>query len=244
MRERQIHFSDPMVRAILDGRKTQTRRPIQGHHVVEEGPQTAGLWRIPWPSHPRLVAVCPFGAPGDRLWVRETFKDWALSGAGEPWRIQYRADGGHVDLPSCPDDEWLSCPNQWRPSVHMPRWASRLTLQVISVRVERLRDITEEDARAEGLPPNWTGPLDQGRGGRDEHGNPIIGWRPDLHGFLGPNAERFEDSYEDENEAWSTNARRVFGWWWDSIYGGKPSLSWEAGPWVWVVDFERVGTAP
>jgi hypothetical protein len=131
-------FSAPMVRAILDGRKTVTRRTLKS-------PNADG---------------CPYGQPGDRLWVRETC--WLLglvddgeprvvgldaSGeAGDPPRVWYAADGDRPTLPQYPPWCWLR-----RNSIHMPRWASRITLEVTSVGVERLHDITEDDARAEGV---------------------------------------------------------------------------------------------
>jgi len=135
MTERPIIFSGPMVRAILDGRKTQTRR------VVKNSPE----------------GVCPYGKPGERLWVRET---WATSkslehckpsglASGAP--IEYRAGG--TNLPS--DDsmfDWLRDRGRWRPSIHMPRWASRITPNVTSVRVERVQDISNLGAFAEGTP--------------------------------------------------------------------------------------------
>jgi hypothetical protein len=155
MRERPILFSDPMVRAILEGRKTQTRRVVKGMALE---------WLAPDVFTPDVVAdpanhLCPYGAPGDLLWVRETWNEfWAeeltegrysqTGQAGSParlperMRVAYRADG---DLAHAEHGR-----ARWRPSIHMPRWASRLTLRVTSVRVERLRAITEEDARAEG----------------------------------------------------------------------------------------------
>ena len=101
MKERPIIFSGSMVRAILDGRKTQTRRAVK----VEKG------FAITNPEPPPHFYPCPYGQPGDRLWVRET----------------------------------------WKPSIHMPRWDSRLTLEIVSVRVERLQDISKEDAESEGV---------------------------------------------------------------------------------------------
>jgi hypothetical protein len=146
--ERPILFSAPMVRAILDGRKTQTRRIVKGvdgnswirikggygTHVVDE----------------KALAACPYGVPGDRLWVRETFQirdtikgRRILVDQGSEKRngrhANYRADAENV------------C--RWRPSIHMPRWASRILLEVTDVRVQRLHDISEADACAEGVTP-------------------------------------------------------------------------------------------
>ena len=141
MKERPILFSAPMVRAILEGAKTQTRRVVRG--------QVAALDR----GHATIIGgpSCPYGAPGDRLWVRETWT--AIDERGEAVSRRTR----HVDqncgdrLVYRADDRVLT--EQWRPSIFMPRWASRITLEVTAVRVERLHDITEEDARREGVEP-------------------------------------------------------------------------------------------
>jgi len=138
IKERPILFSGPMVRAILDGRKTMTRRVIKYPAVtVEHDRIIAGRFIDPKTGcvdGQFDVIACPYGQPGDRLWVRETYN----SCGGKPF---YRADGElHPD--------W-----KWRPSIFMPRWASRITLEITAVRVERLKDITIEDAQAEGVTP-------------------------------------------------------------------------------------------
>lgn len=140
---RPITFSGDMVRAILDGRKTETRRPVKPkkHMMWEKGK--------PWWS----VVACPYGRPGDILWVRETWAHHPCGGTlclppgeGHAWGNPiYRATFGAGIKPVC---EGFT---PWRPSIHMPRWACRLVLEVVSVRVERLREITEEGARAEGF---------------------------------------------------------------------------------------------
>lgn len=130
MKERPILFNGAMVRAILEGRKTHTRRIVKG-------------MALDWleASSPEYVAdpedhLCPLGAPGDRLWVRET---WS---SDDGKTAHYRADG-----------ETYNAGLPWRPSIHMPRWASRITLEITGVRVERLQEITEEGAKAEGCSP-------------------------------------------------------------------------------------------
>lgn len=142
MKERPILFSGPMVRAILDGRKTQTRRLVKHRQFSEEVHARAahvGV-RAALDELPTLPNV--YGVPGDWLWVRET---WAATDLTvwdrERASLRYRAthDLGPLD--------------GWRPSIHMPRWASRITLEVTGVRVERLQGISEEDARAEGIEP-------------------------------------------------------------------------------------------
>jgi hypothetical protein len=220
-----------MVRAILDGRKTQTRRVVklQGAEVIEERPRndpddnvlSTESW--PWsPQHDGWVS-CPYGRPGDRLWVRETWAslhpttDAATAAAhrdrvverpedGERVALWYRADGEMplVEQLWADDEDGI----RWRPSVHMPRWASRITLEVTGVRVERLQDITEEDARAEGVRPYTSlGPYQRIPG-------------PGFNGALlvdQPHRLPFADLWRDINgpDAWDTN------------------------PWVWVINFRR-----
>jgi hypothetical protein len=133
MRERPILFQPPLVEAILDGRKTQTRRVMRGNFV--------GL------TSALVKPLCPYGVVGDRLWVREAWSIAEKKFDPEVSRIVYRADG--VD--PLPDATGRA---RWRPSIHMPRAASRLLLEVTEVRIERLHDISEEDARAEGVRPD------------------------------------------------------------------------------------------
>lgn len=152
MKERPILFSAPMVRALLDGTKTQTRRVVKGltdkmwieatanggFNVCYDGEPTCGtgVWEVAEHAHP---ISCPYGQPGDRLWVREAWAPRAID--PECTAAAYRAT----------DDE---CNGPWKPSIHMPRWASRITLEITGVRVERLQDISSDDAAAEG----WPGP--------------------------------------------------------------------------------------
>ena len=128
MKERPILFSAPMVRAILSGSKSQTRRIVKARDL-EWMDVHQGL------REPDNAERCPHGQPGDRLWVRETWHDASSSLHS---CALYRADG--IDL------HW----DKWTPSIHMPRWASRITLEITSVRVERLQEISIEDAKAEG----------------------------------------------------------------------------------------------
>jgi hypothetical protein len=145
MKERPVLFSAPMVRALLEGRKTQTRRlvkPMSALGLRLYAPRTA---EIIGAGGDGLALHCPYGEPGDRLWVRETwapFDSLAISRRDRD-RMFYRAD----------DEQRYETDGVWRPSIHMPRWASRITLHVTSVRVERLQAITEEDAIAEGFDP-------------------------------------------------------------------------------------------
>ncbi|HCM9139977.1 TPA: hypothetical protein ACY3IC_002238 [Enterobacter cloacae] len=164
--ERGMIFNGEMVRAILDGRKTQTRRVIKdctvGRDQISKFIQIGKKFIGCYPEDvPELIReCCPYGVPGDRIWVRETFQgplfDFEQMEAYQedsskfkkPEFCVYKADG--KPAPEFFDaDENLHC--CWRPSIHMPRWASRITLEITDVRVERLNDISEEDARSEGI---------------------------------------------------------------------------------------------
>jgi hypothetical protein len=134
--ERPIPFSAPMVRAILAGTKTQTRRVVKGWPL--ELLSTPANFTPEYVAHPENKA-CPYGRPGDRLWVRETHMDLGAC-------YIYRAD------PGAEKERALVAPGQrWKPAIHMPRAASRITLEVTGVRVERLQAISEADALAEGI---------------------------------------------------------------------------------------------
>lgn len=228
MKEHGILFTDEMVRAILDRRKTQTRRLVK---LREFGPSTTpgydwtfrdrrALWNDV--STAGLLARCPYGAPGD-LWVRETWgqadsnhDEWSFhrGKAREGLPVLYRADECWRDEP---DDAY------WRPSILMPRWACRLVLEVTDVRVERLQDITEEDARAEGMHWRDAGP--------DKWGNPLPGWS-----WRSPHPVDM-----DPEKGWEHclgTARFCFGNLWNSV---TPSgARWGDRPWVWVISFRRV----
>lgn len=131
-----------MVRALLNGTKTQTRRVVKRFEV------RAGM---PEPEMQSLLRCCPYGAPGDRLWVRETFAK--IDGQTQPWiETDYRATYTHGDRLG----DSLGIKKRWTPAIHMPRAASRITLDVTGVRVERLQDISEADARAEGIVEHQT----------------------------------------------------------------------------------------
>ncbi len=217
--EKPILFKDDMIRAILEGRKTQTRRIMKPQPVIDsdgwfrwDGHKPNSKLGAYASNHIDLQAIsifvgvsCPYGQPGDRLWVRETFQGPLLSyeQAQEffnhrekfesPRYCQYRADGGPAPVFVNADDEERY---GWRPSIHMPRWASRITLEITDVRVERLQDISEEDAEAEGADPVLV--------------PPDGGDYPHRQGFLDL---------------------------WESIYGQD---SWDANPWVWCISFKRI----
>lgn len=145
VKERGILFSDEMVRAILDGRKTQTRRPVKPQPLGIGTMNAAGQYCQPdregvMPGGWRIES--PFGSPGDLLWVREAF-----CGGQHGTPYLYRASWQQNDF------------MRWRPSIHMPRWASRITLEVKAVRVERVQEISSRDAWAEGFRCSCTRPV-------------------------------------------------------------------------------------
>jgi hypothetical protein len=153
MKERPILFNGAMVRAVLDGKKTQTRRTkgleyfskpendTEGWHFARIRDGVAYFYYRNSPQEREVV--CPYGMPGDRLWVREAFCASSFYDACKPSEID---PGAGLRYPA--DGPSIGC--KTRSSIHMPRWASRITLEITGVRVERLRDISEADCRAEG----------------------------------------------------------------------------------------------
>lgn len=200
--EKPILFKDDMIRAILEGRKTQTRRIAK--NVVFDS-RFRSKWKavhkhteVAIDTPPAMLGdVCPYGQLSDRLWVREAHAFVPMPA--------YRCSTGIYQKIN-PSDDYEACVYRenfdrarsfpWRPSIHMPRWASRITLEITDVRVERLQNISAADAKAEGVA------------------------RPDLNGWC------------DEG-TWVSQ----FAWLWRSINGPD---SWDANPWVWVVEFKRV----
>ena len=212
MSDKPILFSAPMIRALLDGRKTQTRRELKlrGHKSFSEfGPSTTQGYD--WHFRRPDAAWCDHRADdlplhfviGDRLYVRETFAYWPLVGEHAPIDgCTYRATD---------DEDWEGRMFDWIPSIHMPRWASRLTLTVTDVRVQRLQDISEADALAEGrgVCPSCgdSGWINSGPDG---------GWQC--------NAYQCGDSDKD----WFADL-------WNSINGPD---AWAANPWVVALTFD------
>ena len=162
MRELPILMSGPLVRATLAGQKTQTWRPIKRENKPTPGFKWAEcLCReidpIDMPCAACAARFPGLAAAGDRLWVRETWdwRDWQ-SMANRKVRIAYAADGAQVDtIAPCDWNPVVYNAARWHPSIHMPRWASRITLPLASVRVERAQDISEADAWAEGYEEHW-----------------------------------------------------------------------------------------
>ena len=223
IKERPILFSAPMVRAILEGRKTVTRRALNAQALknIGYGVQLGECHELPseGPLHPNstgyYTSFCSYGFPGDRLWVRETWAADAQVDAvaprdlnqGEP--ITYPADGA-VRQTGCA----MITPGKSRPSIHMPRWASRILLEIADVRAERLQDISEEQAVAEGL--IWQGQ----ENGKVFYSHAESKYPPGAHQQFGISG---------------VDAVSAFRNLWNSVGG-----DWDANPWVWAVEFKRV----
>jgi hypothetical protein len=215
IKERPILFSAPLVRAILDGRKTVTRRVVNIQPRSRAGIGSFGKGQpfIRNPDATKRNPGCPYGRPGDLLWVRETWycdhfevmrgpylkpDDLNVSEAIDDGTLVYAADG----LTPYEADQPI-----WKPSIHMPRWASRILLEITDVRVERLQAISDKQALAEGV-----------RLYAD-------------HAALG-------DWYHVEGkETYSADPRKSFELLWSSING---PTAWDTNPWVWAVEFKRV----
>jgi hypothetical protein len=199
MKERPILMSAPMVNALLEGLKTQTRRICKGQRELSN-------------IHDFQLDRCPYGQPGDRLYVRETTSMRYLENflTGEPTNSkcgEYAADHKPILDSSGFDYAWWYS-KETCPSIFMPRWASRILLEIANVRVERLQDISEEDAKAEGVRL-----LRDGGGtfaGREGPGKLVTPWMTAI------------EAYRDL---------------WQTINGQG---SWDLNPWVWVVEFKRV----
>ena len=213
IKERPILFSGEMVRAILDGRKTQTRRVCKPQPEFSHLGICGDVWK--WGGSEGELSLLtlhmeyhsPYGVPGDRLWVRETFRPTELESGLDG--IQYQADDSFHEIENTIEaaDKWLECyggSDRWRPSIHMPRWACRLVLEVTEVRVERLQDISCEDAYAEGVPDDQM-PIDVSE--MPYPPSPIQG---------------------------------AFAALWNQI--NNKEHPWSSNPWVWVVSFERIST--
>lgn len=207
-KEKPILFSGPMVRAIREGRKTQTRRIVKyqrhpyGHLLGQEGVAKEFL-------NGTEAIRCPYGQPGDRLWVRETWGNGWTSKPIQGDKLCYRA--------TLLEEQGFKNCYRWRPSIHMPRWASRITLEIVSVRVERLKEISNEDSVYEGIerPSLWKN-----------------------YRFKTAQPKRGEAITDEEHRIVSYgDPIKSFRSLWESINGPG---SWDLNPWVWVVEFKEV----
>lgn len=230
MKSKPILFSGEMVRAILEGRKTQTRRVCERPVSTSQNHLTHDpmvLYKSAW-LKPKEWS--PYGKPGDQLWVRETFvlerwEDEPAFAADKPTQY-YPGDGTEFDEPywlrphyratdPAPDlcDEEDNDPQcKWRPSIFMPRWVSRLTLEIVNIRVERLQDITKDDAKAEGVSNVWS-------------------W----------DAERNNKHPEHFRRALLNPYVANYSVLWDEL-NFKRGFGWNLNPWVWIIEFKKVET--
>ena len=168
IKERPILFQDDMIRAWLAKLKRQTRRVVKpqlgsGHEGAYNRPDGQWAWTICEGVEVGGPFSCPYGKPGDRLWVREAWRAEEMQGGEREGLdgIRYRADNTFAPIENTPEasDAWGEAARDgmpWRPSIFMPRWASRGLLEVTDVRAERVQDISEADAQAEGIKQEWT----------------------------------------------------------------------------------------
>lgn len=237
MRCLPIPFKPEMVRAVLSGAKTQTRRIASTRQCVlgEEfpGPRGSDGFSRAYLMHrasdrAAMLALCPYGQPGDSLWVREAWRTVAEADQLPPrdlttaYRIWHEADEAHQ--PGA---------GKYRPPMFMPRWASRITLEVTGVRVERLQDISEADAVTEGCEARpFPGPWWQGYKRDDEgelHHQQVVGNEPP-DWMVEPHKMKPLDHL-------NVSAKAEYQLLWNSINGPD---SWATNPWVWVVEFRRL----
>lgn len=214
VKERPILFSGPMVKAILDGRKTQTRRVVKPQPLRAQNPDSEGFSLQDFSDDADRIfdhkhVVCPYGMPGDHLWVRERMRTIALTGKGREKvshiQVRYEADWSVSDLLVYPD-RLKGKPRLNKCLAYSGyREASRITLEITGVRVERLHDISEEDAKAEGVAAIDVPTTDQSTGAH-------LGDEPSfVYGFQ---------------------------YLWEKINGKK--YPWASNPWVWVIEFQKI----
>jgi hypothetical protein len=213
--KRHITFPAPMILSLLDGRKTQTRERIDPAPQMITGKRSA-----PWEGDPAALMQlleqsgkrCPYGQPGDRIWVREA---WAHDAETlDQCRASLEdAMGSRSYGPYYRATESAPDTLRWRPSIQMPRWASRILLEIVSVRVERLTDISEADAIAEGV---------------EFRPSPFSGLRPNWRDYQAPAGSNWE---------WTDRPRKSFMSLWRLLEGPCIELT---NPWVWVIEFKRV----
>ncbi len=228
VRERPMLYAAPMVRALLAGTKTQTRRIVKlDRWMVAAGMSLAGATRDPGLGDGEYLKVpnladgtrhrlyCPHGTPGERLWVRETVWRAELEGMGVGrgflvYDDEWRRDKLGVKEPAPAIRRQWTASDRWGrvPSIHMPRWACRIVLEITDVRVERLQAITEDDAKAEG----------------------VERWAHVVRGPLFPCSEG-DEIHPDGTHAYGYRLL------WDRINGAG---AWDANPWVWALTFRRV----
>jgi hypothetical protein len=253
MKAKPINLKSHEVRAILDGRKTQTRRVIKDATLIHAEcsdmvkPFDDGTYYMCAHNGTHMTGQfeCPYGKPGDLLWVREA---WSTRKATDPLSPKYieraATEAGYKSGPYSPlkyrsdgmytkwgDDDLnqLGGWGKWRPSIHMPRWASRITLEITDIRVERLQEIVPLDAVAEGISEYATA------GTMREHG---MAWGEVLDGTPDDAIYWLADYSaalpEDADRAITLDPRESFKALWHVVNGPE---SWKSNPWVWAVSF-------
>ena len=215
MKERPIIFNGDMVRAVLSGQKTQTRRPVKPQPIFKDlASPPRWCWSgkghtVKWVdriSPLGMTGDCHFGQPGDHLWVKETFYRYYPSETWPEPKALYKADG----ITLC-DKDSEGKKQRWTPSTHMPRSLSRIILEITDIRVERVQNITSDGAIAEGA-------YEVRKVGDDiAHAT----WTMD----------GLDWRYDTPREAFAAT--------WDSLYAAR-GLGWDVNPWVWVVTFKRM----
>jgi hypothetical protein len=263
MKERPILFSGPMVRAILEGRKTQTRRvmtPQPWHDQLEFTncklrPGITDVFADEEQFRQNTPQYCRHGVPGDRLWVKETWRPWGWR-EDNPITVQYQADGAkrestptgeepnyeewyeriaidaaeECEAAACMQDDegayvWTGdddCPIRWHPSIFLTRWCSRITLELATVRVQRLQEISADDVIAEGIQIPC-----------DSEGHP---------GLCISDPRMSPHKFSDKKWAdWNLDdyARFEYARLWESI-NAKRGFGWDKNPWVWAITFGQV----
>lgn len=214
MKARPIMFSGPMVRALLEGRKTQTRRIVKlakDMHVRDLGGYHWPMRAVPGHWSAATSIACPYGKRGDLLWVRETFIGWYdNTKPGRPFShvAAFAADGYELE----PGERWTPC-------IHMPRLASRLTLRLTDVRVQRLQEISKDDAIAEGA-KQW-----------------------DVLEGTSARLPRWSMEPQTSEQCCMHGPQMAFANYINKLHGGenwnlKPSNLWAENPWVWALTFE------
>lgn len=239
-----IPVSPPFVDSMLDGRKTRLWAPIrlpEGYDLAQNAVvahRHGAQWEVrcePWAT---VEFRCPYGQPGSRLWMQESWQVVTGARAGDLGAVVRYRDM-HLHSAVMPATKPLPLGltwDRWRASTCMPRWASRLNLEVVGVEARRVQSITEEEAQAGGLPCNWSG---------DEPG-----WSMEEHGYLTPAGFYAGESGDDSPECWVWwkkrreiglvyTAREAFRLWWDHSHRSYPHRRWEANPLVWAVTFRR-----
>jgi hypothetical protein len=252
VKERPILMAAPMVLRTLDGKKGQTRRPIRWRPYsddtainlafsgLEVGNYCTGVPSSGWVLQSRggggcwndrtKREFCPYGDVGDHLYVRETWRAEERESDSVDG-VAFAADGAFRPIESTREaaDRWVEAYDNgrhgaaWRPSIHMPRWASRLVLEITEVRVQRVQDISAEDAIAEGLTA-----LTKDGGRTVKYGI------PDRDGWPG------NDDHGWHWHEWEVDPRKAFAKLWDSV--NPERVGWAANPWVFAISFRKVGT--